>query len=148
MANHRSDQDADSTSVGSADPQVIQAVAVHVQDVVTALEANRSANRGAVLRITPPFSGRMRARIHVDSEGSYDGETPPIHIDPGTLVAEVPQYPTADETAADSEDVEAHRRRHTEALDAWRETVRERLRDETSLETTSGTVDVRVIALG
>ncbi len=48
----------------SDDPRVIRAVAVHADDVVTALEATERG-REAVLRITAPFAGRVRARLHV-----------------------------------------------------------------------------------
>ena len=136
---------------GRTEPQVIHSVAVTVGDVVAALEANRSADRGAVLRITPPFAGRMRARLHVDGgEGSYDGEIRPIHLDPASLVADVPPYPTADDTAGAGEaDPEAHRRRHTERVAEWRETVRERIRDDvTVVHETGETLDLRVLQLG
>jgi len=146
MADRRSDRE-------SSDPHAIRSIAVTVDDVVTALEANASADRGAVLRVTPPFSGRMRARIHVASvDGSYEGEAEPIHLDPATLVEEVPAYPTADETAADpaasEDDLETRRQRHTERVAAWRETVRDRLRERISVDHPAGSLDVRLIALG
>ena len=139
---------------GTDDPRAIRTVAVTVDDVVAALEANRSADRGAVLRITPPFSGRMRARIHVGGTGDYATEPEPIHLAPERLVADVPEYPTADETepaASDSEttlDIEARRQRHTERVASWRETVRQRLADTVDIETPAGDHTVRVIALG
>lgn len=133
------------------DPRAIRSVAVTVDDVVAALEATRSANRNAVLRITPPFAGRMRARIHVaGGEGAYDGDAEPIHLDPDSLVTDVPDYPTADETVAEgsANDLETRRQRHTERVEAWRETVRQRLRTEITIETPSGTVDVQLHSLG
>ena len=139
MADRRSDRESD-------DPSVIRSVAVTVDDVVTALEANASADRGAVLRVTPPFSGRMRARIHVDDGGSYEGDAEPIHLDPTALVEAVPPYPTADN--ADGDDIEARRQRHTERLTEWRSTVRERLRERISIDHPSGTLDVQLHALG
>ena len=144
MADRRSDRESD-------DPGVIRSIAVTVDDVVTALEANASADRGAVLRVTPPFSGRMRARIHVDDGGGYEGDAEPIHLDPTTLVEEVPAYPTADETSAgnaDSDDIETRRQRHTERLAEWRSTVRERLRERISVDHPDGTLDVQLHALG
>jgi hypothetical protein len=149
MADRSFDRDQDATAAGSDDPRVIRSVAVTVEDVVTALEANRSGDRGAVLRITPPFSGRMRARIHIaDADGGYTGDVAPIHLDPDSLVVDVPAYPTADETAGAEIDVELRRQRHTERLTEWRETVSKQLRDELTVATDSGTVDVRVVALG
>jgi|AntDeeMinimDraft_4_1070355.scaffolds.fasta_scaffold00691_4 hypothetical protein len=146
MADRRSDRE-------SSDPHAIRSIAVTVDDVVTALEANASADRGAVLRVTPPFSGRMRARIHVATvDGSYEGEAEPIHLDPAALVEEVPTYPTADETAAEpptsEADLETRRKRHTERVEAWRETVRDRLRERISVDHPAGTLDVQLHALG
>ena len=145
MSDRRSERESD-------DPGVIRSIAVTVDDVVTALEANASADRGAVLRVTPPFSGRMRARLHVaDADGGYEGETEPIHLDPAALVADVPSYPTADGTVEDhagDADREAQRQRHTERVAEWRETVRKRLRDRVSVDHPAGRLDVQVHALG
>jgi len=145
MADRRSDRE-------SSDPHAIRSIAVTVDDVVTALEANASTDRGAVLRVTPPFSGRMRARIHVASvDGSYEGEAEPIHLNPATLVEAVPAYPTADETvdeAASDEDLETRRKRHTERVEAWRETVRDRLRERISVDHPAGTLEVQLHTLG
>lgn len=146
MADRRSDRE-------STDPAVIRSVAITVDDVVTALEANASADRGAVLRVTPPFSGRMRARIHVASVGGdYEGKVEPIHLDPAALVDDVPTYPTTDGTAADhaasDNDIEARRQQHTERVEAWRETVRDRLRERVSVDHPAGSLDVRLIPLG
>jgi len=131
-------------------PTAIRSLAVTVADVITALEANCSVDRGAVLRITPPFAGRMRARIHVaGGEGDYEGETEPIHLDPAALVDDIPAYPTADETAAaDAEAHESHRRRHTERVEQWRETVGDRLRERTTIDHPAGSLDVRLAWLG
>ena len=144
MADRRSDRE-------SSDPHAIRSIAVTVDDVVTALEANASADRGAVLRVTPPFSGRMRARIHVAGvDGSYEAE--PIHLDPATLVEEVPAYPTADETTGESptsdDDIETRRKRHTDRIEAWRETVRDRFRERISVDHPTGSLDVRLLTLG
>jgi len=150
MPNSESSTDSETTaSVGSTDPQVIHSIAVTVDDLITALEANCSANRGAVLRITPPFVGRMRARIHVaGGEGVYDGDTEPIHLDPEWLVDEVPEYPTADDTAEPDDDPEIHRRRHTDNVAEWRETVRERLREEITVSHANEAIAMCVLYLG
>jgi len=146
MSNRRSDRESD-------DPGVIRSVAVTVDDLITALEANASADRGAVLRITPPFSGRMRARLHVaGADGGYTDEPEPIHLDPAVLVGDVPEYPTADETAADpavsDDDLETRRQHHTERVAAWREAVREGLRDRVAVDHPAGSVDAQLHALG
>lgn len=150
MADSRSSTDSETThSAGSLDPHEINSIAVTVSDVVAALEANRSADRGAVLRITPPFAGRMRARLHVaGGEGTYDGDAEPIHLDPEQLVDDVPEYPTADGTADPTESSESHRRRHTARVEAWRESVRERLREEITASHAGESLTMQLLSLG
>lgn len=59
-----------------SDPTVVRSLAVTTGDVVAALEVNRTSDDHATLRVTPPFSARMRARLHVDrSGGQQSGET-------------------------------------------------------------------------
>ena len=143
----------DSDGPTSNDPHVIRSIAVTVDDIVTALEANHRTDRTAVLRITPPFNGRMRARIHIaGGEGKY-GTAPvePIHIDPSTFVDTVPAYPEVDETAeqlVSGYSVEKHYESHTKAVSAWRETVTTELVDSITIETPTGTHSVRVAYLG
>ncbi|WP_435318071.1 hypothetical protein [Haloarchaeobius sp. TZWSO28] len=136
----------------SHDPTDIRSIAVHADDVVTALEASQQG-REAVLRITAPFAGRVRARIHLvqPAEPADDGGggPGPIRIPPGRLVAEgAPAYPHAHETEPDGEyDVEAHHERHAEELAAWREAVREHFLDSIELDLPTGPhrVDVKVL---
>lgn len=142
-------------NVTSEDPSTVRSIAVTVDDVVAALEANERRDAGAVLRVTPPFSGRMRARIHREgTEGEY--ETPePIHISPEQLVEPVPPFPSADDTedelrADPSTEYSrsAHRKRHEAAVEAWRGAVRERLRERVTIETPDGPHEVQVSLLG
>jgi len=85
--------------VESDDPTSIRVLAVTADDVVTALETNQRRDTAAVLRVTPPFSGRMRARLHLDgTEHDYD-DPEPIHVPPERLVGSIPSFPTADDTA-------------------------------------------------
>jgi len=140
----------------SSDPSVVNAIAVTVEDVVAAVEMNRTSARQAVLRLTPPFSGRMRARLHVDQGEPYAGDPEPIHIPPGDLLADdAPPYPrpadTEDELRTDPAveyTVERHRERHAAAVDAWREAVPGAVRDELTLETDGGSWQVTVSTLG
>ena len=141
------------TDESSVDPATIRSIAVSVDDLVTALEANRRADRGTVLRITPPFAGRMRARLHVaGGEGEY-GDAEPIHVDPEDLIAsEVPAYPEVDETAdellTDGEySVDEHRAHHAAAVARWREAVRAHVSDRIELDTKDGLhpIDVKVL---
>jgi hypothetical protein len=60
------------TERGSDDPATIRSVAVTVDDVLTALEARQRTDTRAVLRVTPPFAGRMRARLHVVGDQEPD----------------------------------------------------------------------------
>lgn len=138
----------------SDDPSVVRAITVTTDDVVTAVEARRNG-RPAVLRLTPPFSGRMRARLHVDKSG-HGTDSKPVHVDPRDLLAEdAPTYPepaeTEDALRADPEErysTERHRERHVEAVELWRESVRHWLVDETTIETADGPRTVEVRALG
>jgi len=139
----------------SEDPTVIRSVAISVEDLIAALESARRSGRDAVLRITPPFSGRMRARLHVEGTAQYD-DPAPVHIDPSTLVADsAPDYPTP----ADTEDTlradpdvsysrDRHHERHTDAVAVWRADVREHVVDTTTIDTPSGTHHIEVTVLG
>lgn len=135
---------------------MVESVAVTADDVVSALEARRQRGQSVVLRMTPPFSARMRARIHVGDD-SDDGETPaPIHIDPNGLVTDdAPTYPTPAETEDALRDdpdaeytVERHRERHEAAVAQWRDRVREHFADAVAVETPEDTLDVDVAVLG
>jgi hypothetical protein len=59
------------------DPSVIRSLAVTAEDLVAAVESRHQRGVRVVLRVTPPFSGRMRARIHVPT-GDDDGS---VHED-------------------------------------------------------------------
>jgi len=141
--------------MGSDDPSAIRSVAVTRADVVTALESNLRSDGRTVLRVTPPFSGRMRARLHETGPGEFVGEGEPIHLDPADLVESVPPYPdpatTEDELRA-APDVEyttdRHRERHVEAVEDWRETVRSSLVDGVELPAEEETRDVTLKTLG
>ncbi|WP_435097973.1 hypothetical protein [Halorubrum sp. N11] len=148
----------------SGDPGRIRSIAVHRDDVATALEATLRSDREVVLRVTPPFSGRMRARLHslgsvgetdAGAETDTDDDPAPIHVDPRDLVSEVPPYPEVDETTADhpDTDVDTRRKRHTESVESWREAVRESVVDSVELDAGGGdgdvdTVEIDVAALG
>lgn len=137
----------------TADPAVIEYLVVTVEDVVTALEATLGTGRETVLRVTPPFSSRMRARLHVaGTAGSYDGPDP-ILVDPRVLVEPLPAYPTAADTAAELDspaavNTEQHQETHARRLAAWRDSVSASIADEATIETADGAVTVTVRALG
>ena len=136
------------------DPTVIRVLVVTAEDVVTALEANERRDAGAVVRVTPPFAARMRARLHVaGAEGEYD-EPRPIHVPPGRLVADPPPFPTPDDTADELRASDAgytperHHERHGARVTAWRDTVRDRIVAEATLRTPAGPHTVAVKTLG
>jgi hypothetical protein len=130
----------------------IQVLAVTADDVVTAAEARFQRDEPVVLRVTPPYSGRMRARLHV-ATGADPGT---VHVDPRDLLsADAPAYPrpadTEDELRADPDveyTVECHHERHRAALADWRERVRESFVDETVIATPEGEQTVDVVVLG
>ncbi len=145
-------------SVESDDPTVVRSVAVTVEDVVTALEARRRAGRRTWLRLTPPFSARMRARLHA-AEGSTDGADgvadgpAPVLVRPARFVSDPPPYPDPDETAdalhaAGAYDPERHRERHADRVAEWRATVRTAVAEEVALSTPAGEHRVAVVRLG
>lgn len=149
----------------SDDPRAITSLAVTADDVVTALEARRQRDRPVVLRVTPPFSGRMRARIHVAETGrpgdsgrgeQSGGDPAPIHVDPEALVdGDTPPYPrpagTEDQLRSDPDveyTVDRHHERHRERVASWRERVRDHFVSETEIETPDGPVRVDLAMLG
>ncbi len=116
-------------STGEADPTTIEAIVVTADDVVAALEARHRNRRDAVLRVTPPFAARMRARLHLaGAEGEYD-EPEPIHIEPGDLVENVPPFPGT-------------------GAERWRRRVRQSLVETVEIKTDRGPHAVRVLPLG
>ena len=139
----------------SDDPTVIRVLAVTADDVVTAVEANERRDAGAVLRVTPPFSGRMRARLHLDGAESEYEDPPPLHVPPERFLGTVPTFPspddTEDELRSDPEKTytpERHRASHEAAVEAWRERVRAAVCGETTIETPAGSHEVRIATLG
>lgn len=135
---------------GSSEPTVIRSLAVTTDDLVTALEATERAGRPVILRVTPPFYGRMRARIHVAGGESTDYIDPkPLHIEPSLFVEdEAPPYPEVDETQPEPYDVEVHHDQHSKAISEWRASVRTYLRDTVTVQTPAGPHEVRVRYLG
>ena len=139
----------------SDDPTVVRVLAVTAEDVLAALEANERRGAEAVLRVTPPFSGRMRARLHIaGTESEYD-DPAPLHIPPERFVRPVPPFPSPDETEDElRSDPDAtysparHRERHERAVEMWREEVRDALVEETAIETSAEEWTVRVATLG
>lgn len=129
-------------SGGGDDPAAIGTIAVTVEDVVAALESRRRTGRRAVLRVTPPFAGRMRARLHVAGRGP-DDDPRPIHLHPERLVTDVPAYPEPGETG--ERPAGAGRREPAASVEAWRAAVRRGVVDRVTLPGTGVTVDVAAL---
>jgi hypothetical protein len=135
------------------DPRRIRSVAVTTDDVVSALEANIRRDVGAVLRVTPPFHPRERARLHVTGEEGDYGDVEPLHLDPTDLVSDAPAYPTPDDTEDELRSegeytTDRHRDRHVEAVEGWRRTVADALRSEIAVPSPGDDHIVDVKALG
>jgi len=133
-----------------SDPTAVRSVAVHLEDVVAALQA-REEGRPAVLRVTPPFSGRMRARLHVEQSGAADA----LHLHPADLLGEdAPAFPTPAGTedrlrAADRPYTpENHRELHLQRVAEWREAVGEHVVDSVTVDTPAGAHEIAVLVLG
>lgn len=127
---------------------------VHADDVVAALAAT-AQGRETVLRVTPPFRRRQRARIHVpgemerqqraspdanpaaDSDPTEETDVDPLLVPADAFVDEnAPSFPRAPDTEpkpAESPeyDVEEHFERHEDAVADWRERVPEHFRERT-----------------
>jgi hypothetical protein len=136
------------------DPTAIRSLAITVEDIVAALELNRTTAQRAVLRVTPPFSGRMRARLHVVDDENGDGDGA-IHVDPDTLVADPPAYPTAVDTEeelredpAETYSVNRHHDYHLDAVADWREAVADAIRDRATVQISAGSHEVGITTLG
>ena len=139
----------------SPDPRTVDVLVVHADDVVAALAAT-AQGRETVLRVTPPFRRRQRARIHVpesaDAEDHGDSErdpssnadATPLLVPAGAFVdADAPPFPRAPDTEptpADSPayDVEEHFERHEDAVADWRERVPAHFRDGVAVDGPSG----------
>ncbi|MFC7213230.1 hypothetical protein ACFQO4_03935 [Saliphagus sp. GCM10025334] len=134
------------------DPTTIRSLAVAAEDVVNAFVYTRENPGRAVLRATPPFHGRMRARLHVYRVDDST-ETGAVHLEAADLLdAEtVAAYPTL-------EDVEQHvdgeasagtvREQRADALEAWAERARESIVESAAFETANGPHRVSVSTLG
>jgi hypothetical protein len=134
----------------TTDPSVIRSLAIRAEDLVTAAETTARGEQTAVLRVTPPYSGRMRARLHVVQAAET---TDTIHLDPRELLDDdAPPFPTPDETEDDlrtdpdeTYTVEGHRQYHESRVETWRDTVLDHVRDSVPLQGTDTTVSVSIL---
>lgn len=134
-----------------SDPSAIRSLAISTGDLVAAVEATTRERTDVVLRVTPPFSGRMRARIHVVQQGSTDDET--VHISPLALLdADAPPFPTPDETADELREtddeaysVERHRTYHEQRVTEWRASLPDHVVDRTAVPAVGHEVSISLL---
>lgn len=133
------------------DPSAIRSLAISPADAVDAYVYTRENPGEAVLRATPPFHGRMRARIHV-----YRVDDSPmtgaIHVSPGEVIDDdvLAEYPEleAELESADESEAERLRKRHAEAVEEWQRRAEGAIVDSVTLETPDGPREVEVKRLG
>lgn len=141
--------------MASNDPTQIRVIVVRTDDIVSALEANEQQSAGAVLRVTPPFSGRMRARLHIEGAESEYADPTPIHIPPERFLEAVPPFPNPDATGDQLRDnpaseysPETHRTLHQEEVESWRSTLQSTILERTSISLQGDEHEVRIATLG
>lgn len=141
----------------SSDSRTIRSIAVTAGDAVSAYEASERSASSPVLRITPPFAGRMRARLHVPGPGEPAGDPPPVHVPPGKLfdADRLPSYPEPGDTEAEiradptsTYSTELHHDRHVERVAEWRAAARGAFVAEIEIDTSAGSHRVEVKVLG
>lgn len=141
----------------SSDARRIRSIAVTAEDAVSAYEASERSASSPMLRVTPPFAGRMRARLHVPGPDEPSGDPVPIHIAPGKLFdgERLPPYPEPVETEAEirgrsdlSYSTDLHHKRHTERVREWREAAREAFAEEVEIDISEGSHRVELKVLG
>ncbi|MDS0475859.1 hypothetical protein [Natrinema sp. 1APR25-10V2] len=139
------------------DPSAIRSIALSPDDAVNAYAYSQENPGEAVLRMTPPFHGRMRARIHVYRVDDTE-LTGAVHLAPADVIADdvVADYPDLESAFADadadaganSDEADRIRERHAEAVADWQERAREAIVDAVTLETDDGPHRVEVKTLG
>lgn len=160
------------------DPSVVRSLAISATDAVDAFAYTKENPGTAVLRVTPPFHGRMRARLHVfhvDDADVIGAITIPAEaLLDDTVVDEYPQLDQMDgaiqsdgargnetdrsgadeaqsneKTTPDSWNRPSQRRkRHAAAVDRWRDRARNAIVDEVTLDVDGRSHTVAVKQLG
>lgn len=112
-----------------SDPAVVDTLVVKPDEIITAVEATERGTE-TLLRVTAPFSARMRARLHVEQPGDEGDETQLLLSPTRFLDDDCPSLPRSDDTAErlranpdEQYSVERHRELHEEAVAEWREQV-------------------------
>lgn len=133
------------------DPSTIRSLAVSPEDVVNAFAYSQENPGDAVLRVTPPFHGRMRARIHVYRVDDTH-LTGAVHLSPEDILGDdaLDEYPRLEDERRNSEsnETERLRRRHAEAIEIWQERARETIVETVAIDTVDGSQRVDLKRVG
>lgn len=136
---------------GSDDPTTIRSLAVSPADAADAYAYSQENPGEAVLRVTPPFHGRMRARLHVYRVDDTQ-TTGAVHVAPADVIADdvVAAYPRLEDERDGATDADADRirERHAAAVADWRDRAADTLVESVRLETDDGPHEVEVKRLG
>ena len=123
------------------DPTTIRSLALSPGDAASAYAYTQENPGDAVLRVTLPFHGRMRARIHVYQRDDTE-LTGAIHIPPASVIESdvIEDYPrleaTLEEaTSAASDEIRKH---HADAVEEWQARARESILEATTIDTDDG----------
>ena len=139
------------TGTGNDDPTAIRSLAVSPEDAADAYAYGRENPGEAVLRVTPPFHGRMRARLHVYRVDDTH-VTGAVHVPPEAVIEDdvVAAYPDLEDELDDVDEAEAERirKRRAEAVEEWQERAVEATVDSVTIETPDGPHEVAVKRLG
>lgn len=135
-----------------ADPDIdaIRSIAVEPEAVVDAFVYSRENPGTAVLRVTPPFHGRMRARLHVfrDVPGTDMAYCRPADLLADEVVAACPSFEDVADDPGDAETGPDERRAsHAGAVESWRERAGDAIADEAVVERGDERVRVGVSVL-
>jgi hypothetical protein len=129
-------------------PTAIRSIAVSADDVVDAFVYGQENPGSAVLRVTPPFHGRMRARLHVYRVDDTQ-LTGAVHLSPADVLSDavVDAYPRLkDDQVRESND--RTRQRHAEDVESWRDRARNGIVETVPIETDEGQRWIELKTLG
>ncbi|EMA35659.1 hypothetical protein [Halobiforma nitratireducens] len=133
------------------DPSAIRSLAVSPEDAVDAYVYTQENPGEAVLRVTPPFHGRMRARLHVYRVDDTH-LTGAVHVSPSEVIDDdvLAAYPELEQEleSVGDEEAERIRKRHSEAVDDWQSRAVEAIVDDLTLEIDGDSHAVTVKRLG
>ncbi|ELY47390.1 hypothetical protein [Natronorubrum sulfidifaciens] len=133
------------------DPTTIRSLALSPDDAASAYAYTQENPGEAVLRVTPPFHGRMRARLHVYQRDDTE-LTGAIHIPPESVIASdvIDDYPRLEAALEDAtpDETDEIRKRHADAVEKWQARARESILEATTIDTDDGPQLVELKQIG